>query len=435
MIKQNCSICNKDEWKDLDYLRDQLYWYEKDMREEDEPVGFKVCKHCGFVTYDYVDNERLAQHYDRERKVVTFNNIVTCNRKNMYHRAFLGYEDSNMIDCPGDANVLDVGMAQGSFLDDLMEYGYADGYYGTEWSDGFRRFAANEYGIIASKEIDESVVYDFISYYHVLEHIQYPEKELEKISAVMADNGFLYISVPIWEEAINEASGAVCNDFEHWYHLNHVNVFTKQSLKNLIHNAGFEIIKEDDQLYGYTILCQKGGRDQYSIVTEDYKMIEKRLKKQKDVIEFINSDKKGIDKAIEMYPNYPDLYILKATSPDITKSFEESKAVLEQGLEACNNNIKILHQYAILHYQWCENTAESGVFYSNNIKKAEKIFNQVQETKPSEDIFFFLAMIEGKYKKDSKKAAEFFGQVIEVNPARWAECMNNIAKYWKEQGE
>lgn len=432
MIEQNCSICGRDEWKDLDHLRSQEYWYEKDMREEGEPVGFKVCKFCGFLTYDYIDLERLADHYDRERIIVNHNNIITCNRKNLYHRQFLQYDGNFILDDSIAANVLDVGMAQGSFLNDLKENGFADWYYGTEWSDGFRNFAKHEYGIITSKEIDESVVYDFISYYHVLEHIQYPERELEKVHKIMADNGYLYISVPVWEDMIFEASGPVCNDFEHWYHLNHVNVFTKQSLKNLLHNAGFEIIKENNDLYGHTVLCQK-WQGSSGIVTEPYELIEKRLEKQKKVIR-PSYDVKALNECIELYPEYPDLYILKATSSDITKSFDDAKAVLELGLKNCGRNFKILMQYAILHYQWCENNPPV-VHYSNNIKKAEKLLLELLEIRPTEEILHFLAMIEGKYKKDNGRACELFQEITEIDPTRWAENINKIAHYWKEKGD
>ena len=82
---RKCSICKSEDWSNLDYLRNQEVWYNNDLREKNEPVGFKICKKCGFVTYDYVENERLSKHYDRERPVMSANNIVTCNRKNQYH--------------------------------------------------------------------------------------------------------------------------------------------------------------------------------------------------------------------------------------------------------------------------------------------------------------------------------------------------------------
>ena len=38
-----CPICKTENWKSLDYLRDQKYWYDKDYLY-DESVGFKICQ-------------------------------------------------------------------------------------------------------------------------------------------------------------------------------------------------------------------------------------------------------------------------------------------------------------------------------------------------------------------------------------------------------
>ena len=105
---ENCSICDASDWKSLDYLRDQKYWYDRDYLLE-EPVGFKICKNCGFVTYDYIDDKELKRRYDDLVKIVDIGSIITKNRKLIYHQKFL--ED---IEIKG--NVLDYGAATGYFL-------------------------------------------------------------------------------------------------------------------------------------------------------------------------------------------------------------------------------------------------------------------------------------------------------------------------------
>ena len=73
-----CSICDASDWKSLDYLRDQKYWYDLDYLL-DEPVGFKICKNCGFVTYDYIDDKELKRRYDDLIKMWTIGDYMPMN--------------------------------------------------------------------------------------------------------------------------------------------------------------------------------------------------------------------------------------------------------------------------------------------------------------------------------------------------------------------
>lgn len=436
MIKnEKCSICGSSDWKDLDYLRNLKYWYDRDMREDGEPVGFKICKTCGFVTYDYVELEKIKDHYDRERPIMNHMNIVTCNRKNEYHKAFL----KEYIDLFTDeVKVLDVGCAQGSFLNKLYKLTNVREYnlFGTEWSDAFRKFACYEYEIDATKEIDESIQYDFISYYHVLEHVQYPDKELQKVKRILNKDGYLYVAVPLYLDVLEESSGSMTTDFENLYHLNHVNVFSKQAIINLLYSNGFKIIKEDDKLYGYSLLC-KHGDSVASNVYEDYEKIVKKLESHKAACEFLNqyvltSNPEFIDKAIEVCPEYPDAYILKSVTKDNMKDFDIQLKILQDGLVIMPDNVRLKTQLGKLYFQWDEN--KPGTKYvSNNIKRAESIFNEVLKYKPGhEDLFYYLSIIESKYKKNHMKAVEYLKKVIDINPTKFAECYNLISQYYKE---
>ncbi len=145
IILERCPICDASSWEYIDHLRNVDYWYSRDRLPLGDKVGFKVCKECGFVTYDYQDLETLSSLYDAERRNMQAMNIITCNRKNMYHRMFLG---DILKKANKNFTVLDHGCAQGSLLN-MMHTDYMlpiDNLYGTEWSDGFRSFAVNEYG-------------------------------------------------------------------------------------------------------------------------------------------------------------------------------------------------------------------------------------------------------------------------------------------------
>jgi SAM-dependent methyltransferase len=430
LIKYNCPICEANDWEYLDHLRDQKYWYVREMREEGEPVGFKICKDCGYVSYDYIDEKRLADIYDLQRPVMTANNITTANRKNHYHAQFL---DGITI----EGNCLDVGCAQGSFLNWLHEArGIAKGrLFGTEYSKSFGNWCKYVYGI-SSDPSNESWVggfYDFVSYYHVLEHVQYPGQELEKIKQRLVEGGLVYISVPTWFDVCEEASGAILNDFENYFHLNHVNVFSVKSFNNLLKKHGFKVIKMDDTLYGYTVLCEIDESIDKTIEKEDYKEIIKIIEAQKAAIECLQPEVNNPQRATELYPKYPDAYIYWALDKNNMKKFDPQEQILMKGLSLMPGNHRLRGQLARLYYQWDENSSEKLKFYSNNIKKAESILIDLfNEKSGSEEHLFMLAMINHRFKKCSGQAIKMLDICAKINPLRFVECMNNIGAICKE---
>ena len=446
---EKCPVCQEDNWKDLDYMRNQDYWYHMDYREEGEPVGFKICLNCAFVTYDYIEEERLAESYDRQRPAVQGANIVTCNRKNEYHRSFL--EDVEIKN-----NVLDIGSAQGAFLYDLKtdferqckgETGYYNipnrmdpdkewGHYepkfcGTEYARSFANYGRLVYDLDLGPEIDKSIKYNLVSCYHVLEHLQNPRERLQEMVDILADDGLLYLSVPTWFDLIEEWSGGIIADFEIYFHLNHVNVFSEQSFLNLLSVVGLDIIKTDKKMYGYTVLCKKA--DKKDIVKEN----------PDNQIKWLNDVKLGLQKmaeqkhleAIEICPKLMDAYLLMSLNKDNMKEFDEQIRILNEAFDACGRDPKIVSQLAKTYFQWSENDPIRH-YYSNNIKKAEALFVECIKLKPgAEDSHYFMGLIEGNYKKDTKKALYWFDEAIRINPNRFGEVENLKGAFCKYDGE
>ena len=416
---ENCSICDASDWKSLDYLRDQKYWYDRDYLLE-EPVGFKICKNCGFVTYDYIDDKELKRRYDDLVKIVDIGSIITKNRKLIYHQKFL--ED---IEIKG--NILDYGAATGYFLKYLKSK-FNVVPYGVESNDVMRKFAKYEYGIELNTEIPDEK-FDFISCYHTFEHVQYPDKLLKQFRDSLIDNGYLYMSVPriIQEEILDESSGMTAAEFEELYHLNHVNQFSKRSLQNILNKIGFEIIKEDNKLYGYTVLCKKS--EPKEIVKENYLSIVSTIEKQKKAMDLFKAEK--WDEAVKTHKGYPDAWVMNAIKN--FKDLAEQEKILKEGLEATNNHYKIRKQLGYLYHQWDENKAREN-FISNHIKIAKKLFEELLEEKPGmEDYIYYLSIIEMKWYKNYEKAREYLDKILEINPAKYSEVINLIGLIWKEK--
>jgi 2-polyprenyl-3-methyl-5-hydroxy-6-metoxy-1,4-benzoquinol methylase len=430
---EKCSICRVDNWHSLDYLRDHEYWYQKEKREEAEPIGFKICKECGFVTYDYIEPGRLKSFYQHERPVVNHNNVITGRRKNNYHIAFWNKSDEfNRIIREKDSRFLDVGCAQGELLKCLnMDYCIAkDRLYGTELNDCFIHFARNEYKFNVNDYYPE-MQFDFISMYHTLEHFQCPDAALKEAIQHLKPKGIMYISVPYWFKTLQTFDGSLCIDFEELYHLNHVNVFSIQSFKNMLNNAGLDIIQDDEIIYGYTAMVKRG--EIKPIIKDNYETIVKRLETEKQAISVVQKEP---DKALALIPEYPDAYILQALGKDNMKDFSAQKVVLEKGIAVCPNESKLVSQLGKLYFQWDEQKPNRRTFVSNNIIKSEKYWRQLFESKPdNEDSYYFLSIIEGNYKKNYDTACEYLDFVVGINPSRWAECFNLKSYFRNEQGE
>lgn len=423
---KNCPICEAETWHDLDYLRNKEVWVDKDYLYED-PVGFKVCEECGFLTYDYQQDVVLKQRYNQNSKLVTANNIITQNRKKYYHELFL---EEFMKDIKG--NVLDYGCATGSFLKWIKEKTSCS-VYGVEIIEAFVAFARQEYSVDITDDLqlfNDFVKFNFISLYKVLEHLQYPHTVLLDLINRSTDDALFYISVPVWfDMEFDETSGELTDSFEKYYHLNHVNVFTFNSFHNLLRKVGLKIIKSNSMMYGHTVLCERCEPDS-NYDKDDYRLVELALQKQKNAFELFQQ--KRFEEAYKLCPDYIDAYIMNCFTKETMKDFNVQISILEEGLENNPGSTKLKLQLARTLYQWDENTPDKQ-FYSNNIRRAEDILLDLLNAKPGfEEIYNILGMIEAKYKKNYKKAREYFSKVLEINPSKYGEITNLVGWLWRE---
>lgn len=420
---KECQICQEDDWKNLDYLRDHKYWYDRDFLYEDA-VGFKICKKCGFLTYDYETEQELCRRYNDCRKIIDMNVIVTGNRKIEYHKKFLeGVLKENTA-------ILDYGCGAGLFLNYIKNnYGNTD-LYGVETNEASISYGREEFKLQIDTEIQENK-YDFICCYHVLEHIQYPYKLLQKFRELLVDDGILYISVPeiVQYDILDEASGANAVEFEELYHLNHVNQFSRVSLRNLMARSGFEIVKEDGKLYGYTILCRKGSEN--VLTKENFLSIIELVERQKRAMELFKQEK--YEEARKAHAGYADAWRLNAMKN--FKDLEKQEGILKEGLEATNSYYKIKKQLAFLYTQWDNNKArENGI--TNHVRDSKRLWEELIEEKAGMDeYYYYLALLEIKYYKNFEKARGLLDKILEINPARWSEIQNLIGLCWKEKGQ
>jgi SAM-dependent methyltransferase len=389
-------------------------------------VGFKICKECGFVTYDYEEEEKIIKRYNRERPIVNPIDLIYGNKKEKIYESIC----NDPILGKNPQRVLDYGCGHGYFLNRIKQYGIkVDGY---EPNPAFSSWAKNEYKVNIVDKIEKK--YSFITMLHVLEHLQNPDKTLEMIVEHLEDNGHVMISVPLMFDSLMESSepitGRGIGNFEEYYMLNHINVFSRTSLKNLLDKCGLKIIKEDDIKYGYTVICEKKENRSLNLQRQDYKEIIDIITRQRKALEHLF--KREFIQAYGLYPDFPAAYIYESQTAENQKDLIAALNILQSGLKNTKDNYLIQRQIARLYFQWDENTPDKQ-FYSNSIKESERIFVELMASSYDlESCYYHLAFVEGKYKKNYEMAIWYMKQLANLNPSRWAETMSYVAVWVKE---
>lgn len=294
-----CISCSAEsEWKIIDEYRVV-------------PKGMSICQGCGFVSYPslYKSEEEIKAHYRTDyRKIPNVRNLFTGLKKIQFHDAFLGPELVKLAERNKAPVIGEVGAAYGMLLNHIKKsYLPEADVSGTELTTTYRRVAYHEYGITLSEDFDLSKKYDVIISYKVAEHQLDADKRLREYALALKDDGFLYISVPMWFDAMTNF-GVPGFDLEYYYDTNHINAWTRKLFENILGKAGLEIVKQDHLMYDSTYICRRNdalmtARYEY----EDYLEIERRMAAIKRAFECAQQgDMAG---AVKAYPNYPDAWV------------------------------------------------------------------------------------------------------------------------------
>ena len=458
----SCPVCAADspKWIDLDHLRTRDPWIEQERIGLDDPLGFCLCGHCGFLTYKretWATPEGLARYYaggPSYRSIVSSSNHTTCNRKNLYHKRFLaGWLEAHgkikmdpltldvthgCWDGASAPRVYDYGCAQGAMLQMLRdECQVPNGHlYGKESTPGFVEFGRKELGLnLFTNDSADLAPYagkpfDLISLYHVLEHLGDPAGELLRLKGMLAPGGAFYISIPHWLNRLEISDGTVCNDWETLFHPNHINCFSINSFTNLLARCGLVITQEDRSIYGYTVLAEPaapGLPALPSLNPENPGAVVKVLELQKQAIAYLKDPKHGKSQpgeAVSLWPDFPDAQIGLAYHNETMRSEAAQKKVLDGALTACPGDAKLVRQRALSELQWAENRMKGEPAYNNGIRAFERFMEDARALRPHvESDYHYLGLVEYLYKGNPDAACAYWRRAARINP-------NQFGTYW-----
>ena len=144
--------------------------------------------------------------------------------------------------------VLDIGCGTGAFIRFAMQRGWSVDGTDIVISDSASQTGVDLWeGQLPLIEFGANR-YDVVRFNHVLEHTQDPAAELRSARAVLTEGGLLYISVPnlaglsvrlkSWQSRLHLKR----RRWKHYSALHHLWFFTPQSLRQLVKEAGFELV-------------------------------------------------------------------------------------------------------------------------------------------------------------------------------------------------
>lgn len=140
--------------------------------------------------------------------------------------------------------LVEAGPAGGFFLAAARDHGIA--VEGIEVSEAAARYARDQTGVPVRTATFEDAVFaapvDAVCAFHVLEHVTDPRRFLQAAHDRLTPHGWLALEVPNIESDAAERAGGDWTDLYPRFHLWH---FGPESLRRLVAEAGFEIVRLD----------------------------------------------------------------------------------------------------------------------------------------------------------------------------------------------
>lgn len=368
-----------------------------------------VCSKCGAVMHNTADRDEAKQNefYRKSyRAAPTHENLLTTTvKQNMistFLREFLAGKKGLIC--------TDIGAATGYIPNWLRSLGHKA--TGTEYTTTFRRVSEHYYGIPLTEEIEEKHRYDLITIYHVLEHMMNPFDKLVKYRSLLADGGHMMISVPEWFNYVEEGSGGPIVSADNHFHVNHINVFSAQSIKNMFARVGLEVVKEDHISYGQTYLLKK-CEPVDSIKSESAAgRVEDILKIKRAIDKLTAKDYNG---AISEWGNFPEAHIAV-----LLDTYGKEECRQEDYISMVEEKYPRVAQCPRWQY-----TVAAWNYTHNRTENALRLFTELCKISPKGDYFGFIGFCHQRM-GDYIAAMGAFERCQLLTPTRWAEMANLI---------
>lgn len=252
IAKRFCPICSNDTITKLQKIEMDL------MSEIKLPKVYDVvcCERCGFC---YADTSASKEDYDFYYKNCNvYSNMPKAVNEN--ETKFYYFREIISRYLNKESLLLNIGIGDGIFEVQASENGYKN-VIGIDPSKssvkklekhGIQAYEGSIYDSSYKQSLNNKVEAVFL--FDVLEHLLNLNEAINKLTEIVENNTKLFITVPNCGE-LNKNSTLIPNNFNQ----EHINYFSRQSLKNLMRKFGFEeiyfhaSIDEIYSVYNYNI--------------------------------------------------------------------------------------------------------------------------------------------------------------------------------------
>jgi len=215
---QTCPLCNAE-----------LFSFLKSYRHED----LVKCRNCSLVfTLKIPSADELKSHYE-EYSRNDYLSPITVKRYKELLAKFATFRENGRI--------LDIGCGIGYFLEEAKKKGWL--VHGTEFTSGAVKICEDKGIKMYQGKLDDidfgELNLDIITSFEVIEHLNNPQKHIQKISELLRKGGLLYITTPNFNSLNSRILKDKWNVIAYPEHLCYYN---QKSLNELLKNNGFKRI-------------------------------------------------------------------------------------------------------------------------------------------------------------------------------------------------
>lgn len=240
-----CKICGSDENK---------VWYRLNER------NIIRCRSCGFAWTQFSSKVKIDEMYDESYFTDVHSSYfrdcrydyIDREKKSPKLKRFRQYVDLVKKFHPG-GNILDSGCATGVFLHMLKREGYS--VQGLDISKFASEYAGKHFGISVQVGTFESAILskkpDAITMWDFLEHVENPEKVVEKVAKLLPKGGHYFVMTTNESSLMSYLARLFyVVGFGKWpfklpaeliYPKHHLHFFTEKTLRKLLERNGFKI--------------------------------------------------------------------------------------------------------------------------------------------------------------------------------------------------
>lgn len=254
----HCALCGPEAGHVVLYPArlDKLEMHEKKLfsaRRIPGRVHFRIviCQRCGLVYSNPIYTEEMIKKLYAESEFIEdsflqsqFENIKRDYAKQL-HKAIAYTKNTDSL--------LDIGCGNGFFLKVAKENGFKNVRGLEPGRDAFNKADADIRHCIVTDYFRRGVFpdgsFDMVSAFHVLDHIFRPNDFLADVNSVLKPGGVVLLITHNVRFILTRIVGELAPMF----HIEHIYLFDKSTIKKILINNGFEILRNEDLACTYTL--------------------------------------------------------------------------------------------------------------------------------------------------------------------------------------